>query len=213
MRLDRIVAELNLGPERQIITVVIGAVQELALFSHQTQGIWAIAAGIPAFGMVTQQVRQHFHALAHMLALDFFGHVLVVNPAVAMASDLMTQAHEFLCQLGMTLQRHAHPKHGHGQATLLKLVQNPPDTGTRAVFVNGFHGQVTVRVSGRTNNFGQELLGARVTVQDAILAAFLIIQDKLHRNARPIRPLCMGHVFTVTDQVTRVLTQGHTVSV
>src|SRR5690349_179544 len=51
---------------------------------------------------------------------------------------------------------------------------------------------------------GQELLTASVAVQHAILAALLVVEDELHRNARITRPARMGPIATVARQVARI---------
>jgi hypothetical protein len=103
---------------------------------------------------------------AHVFALGGFVHVLVViqrQPWQAISWPSSTKAR----QLGVALQGHADAKHGQRQAALLKLAQDAPHAGTRAVFVDALHAQVALRVAGRVEHLGQELLGAGVAMQHA----------------------------------------------
>ena len=91
----------------------------------------------------------------------------------------MAQLDKGLRQLRVPLQRHAHAKHGQGQAALFKLAQQAPHTGARTIFVDAFHAQVPRRVAGGVEHLGQKLLRAGVAVQDRVLAAFLVVQHEL----------------------------------
>jgi hypothetical protein len=68
--------------------------------------------------------------------------VLVVDPAPAVAGDLVAQFDEGGGEVGVALQRHADAEHGERQPRFLELAQDAPDAGARAVFVDAFHAQV-----------------------------------------------------------------------
>src|SRR5690554_4473362 len=140
-----------------------------------------------------------------MLALDVLRHLLVVNPAVAVTGNLVTQLLEGMCHFGMTLQRHGHTKDRQRQAPTLKLTQNAPYTGTGAILIDGLHAQVTVGIGSRSDDLGEELLGAGITVQHAILAALFVVEDKLYGYFRASRPVGMGRVTAVADKITGVI--------
>ena len=56
----------------------------------------------------------------------------------------------------------------------------------------------------RTDNFGQEHLGCRITMKDVVLAALFIIQHKLHGDTGIVRPGCMRRRRPIADHVTRI---------
>ena len=103
--------------------------------------------------------------------------------------------------VGAALQRHADAEHRQRQAALFKLAQQPPHARARAVFIDAFHAQVALGVGGRTGHFGQKLLAAGIAVQHRVLAAFFVVQHKLHRDAGPAGPLGMRRVAAVASQV------------
>jgi hypothetical protein len=121
-----------------------------------------------------------------VFALGGLVHGLVVNPAPAVAGDLVAQFLEGGGQVRVAFQRHAHAKHGERQAALLEFAQDAPHARTRTVFVNAFHADVAFGVAGRVEHFRQELLRAGVAVQHAVFAAFLIVQHELHAMQAPL---------------------------
>jgi hypothetical protein len=60
-------------------------------------------------GALAGQRSMMLHARAHVLALGGLVHVLVVDPAPAVAGDLVAQLHEGGGDLGAALQRHDTP--------------------------------------------------------------------------------------------------------
>jgi CheY-like chemotaxis protein len=138
------------------------------------------------------------HAAGHVLALHLFRQVLVVDPAPAVAGDLVAQLDEGLGQLGVTLQRHRDAEDGQRQAAALELAQDAPHP--RAVLVDALHRQVAGRVGGGLN-ISEELLAAGVAVQHRVLAAFLVVQHELHGHPGVAGPAGVGWVAAVADQV------------
>jgi CheY-like chemotaxis protein len=72
----------------------------------------------------------------HVLALGGLVDVLVVDPAPAVAGDLVAQLDEGGGHLGVALQRHRHAEDGQRQAAALELAQDAPDAHARAVLVD-----------------------------------------------------------------------------
>ena len=62
-----------------------------------------------------------------------------------------------------------------------------------------------IRIAGRADDVRQELLGTGIAVQNVVFRPFLIIQHKLHGNARLIRPPRVRRVACVTAQIPRVI--------
>jgi len=64
-------------------------------------------------------------------------------------------------------------------------------------------------VGGRADDLGEELFGARVAVQHAVLAAFFVVEDELQGHARAAGPLGVGRVLAVTDEIARIVIVDH----
>ncbi|MNQ81718.1 hypothetical protein D3C85_967520 [compost metagenome] len=143
-----------------------------------------------------------------MFAFGGLVHVLIVDPAPAVARDFMAQLREGGGQFGVALQRHADAEDGQRQLPLLEFAQDAPHAHARTVFVDAFHADVPFRKAGRVEQFRQELFGSRVSVEHAVFTAFFVIQHKLDRDARIAGPLRMRRIASVADQVAGVGQRG-----
>ena len=80
-----------------------------------------------------------------------------------------------------------------------------PEAGTGAVFVDQLHVHVTHARPGRgADDLGQESLGRGVAVQDVVLAALLVIDDELNRDARLVWPIGERRRAPIADHVARI---------
>ncbi len=199
----------DLGPEGQVVAVVVGVVDEAAVLDDEAARVGAVAAGVPAQRRAARQLADDLHADAHVLALGGFVDVLVVDPAPAVAGDLVAQVHKGLRHIRMALQRHRHAKDRQRQAALFELAQDAPDACARAVLIEALHAHVPRRVGCRADDLGEERLGARVAVQHAVLAAFFVVEDELQGDARAAGPLGVGRGLAVTDEIARIVLVGH----
>ncbi|MNN27558.1 hypothetical protein D3C81_1410970 [compost metagenome] len=201
--------DFHFGPEGQVVAVVVGVVQEAAVLDDKPARVGAVAAGVPAQRQLAGQLLDDLHADAHVLALGGFVHVLVVDPAPAMAGDLVAQFDEGAGQFRMALQRHRYAEDGQRQAALLELAQDAPDAGARAVFIDALHAHVAVGVGRGADDLGEELLGGGVAVQHAVLAAFFVVEHELQRNARAARPAGVRRLGAVTDEIAWIVLCCH----
>ena len=87
-----------------------------------------------------------------------------MDPAPAVASNLVAELLERPYQRGVALQCHADGKHGQRQLAFFKFPKNAPHTDTGAVFVNAFHADMARGVAWRIEHLGQKLLGAGIAV-------------------------------------------------
>src|SRR3546814_1938535 len=69
MRPDDAVRQIDGHPERQVVAVVVGVVQEAALFHKQPARIRAVAAGVPAFGMLRSE--EHTSELQSLMRTSY----------------------------------------------------------------------------------------------------------------------------------------------
>ena len=204
LRSYRAIALLYPHPERQVVTVVIAVVFKAAEIGHQTMRLRAVASGVPAQRPLAGELGQDLHTDSHVFALACFVQVLVADPAPAVAGNLVPEFLEGSAQLRVPLQRHADAKHRERQLAALKLAQDAPDAGARAVLVEALHAEVARRKRRRAGHFGEKLLGRSITMQHRVLGAFFVVQHKLQRDAGLRGPRCMRRVGPVADQVARV---------
>ena len=192
-------------PERQVVAVVVAVVLVAAVVGHQAFGVGAVAPGVPTQRpLAVGQLANGAGGDLDMAALLRLVHVLVMNPAPAVAGDLMALLGEPVREFGVALQRHRHAEHGQRQSAFFKLAQDAPHPGARAVFVHRLHRQVPRLEGRRADDLGQKSLRRRVAVQHAVLAAFFIVEDELHRDAGLSGPVRMRWCAAVADQVARI---------
>ena len=110
-----------------------------------------------------------------MRALGLDIHMLIVDPAPAVADHVVVGGLNRRHDIGMPRQRHRHAEDGQRQPALAELAVNAPEPGTAAVLVQRVHRHMSVRVAGRADNVGEKLLGARVAVQDVVFRPLFII--------------------------------------
>ena len=205
LRHFRAARHFDVHPERQVVAVVVGVVQEAAIFGDQTTRVRTVAAGVPAERPLAGHAFDRFHAEAHVLRFLLRRHVLIVDPAIAVAGDLMAEFDECARHFRMPFDRHADAEHRQRQLALFELAQDAPHAGARAVFVDRLHAHVARRIGRRADDLRQELLRAGIAVQHAVFAAFFVVQDELHRDARAARPVGMQRVAAVADQIAWVV--------
>ena len=142
----------------------------------------------------------------HVLAFGFFADILIVDPAPAVARHFMTALDHSRRRLGVTLQCHADGQHGGVDLAFLEQAQQPPEPDPAAILVDRFHVHVTHAHQGLgADDLGQERLGGRVAVEDAILASLLVGKDDLHRDPGAVGPIGVGGIPAVADHVPRIV--------
>src|SRR6266850_5111624 len=77
--------------EREFVAVVVGVVYEAAVLDHQRPGVRAGAPRIPSERPLAGEAPMNIDRAPHVPALRLDRHVLVVDPAPAMARDLVAR--------------------------------------------------------------------------------------------------------------------------
>ena len=116
----------------------------------------------------------------------------------------MPEFHQRGGEFRVALQRHAHAKYRQRQLALLELAQDAPDATAGTVLVDALHADMALRIAGRIEHLGEELLRAGVAVQHAVLAAFLVVEHELHGDPGFARPVGPGRAAGVADQIARI---------
>ena len=147
--------------------------------------------------------------LEQVRALLFFVHVLVVDPAQAVAADLVAVVDHLADRLRVTLRSHGDRVDGQRDALLPEQVEDPPHAGAASVLVEGLHAHVAntlQRLGG--DHLGEEGLGLLVTVQDVPLAALFVVRGRTRARSWRFRAIAGSGCAAVTDHVAGVVI-GH----
>jgi len=70
-----------------------------------------------------------------MAAFGAFVHTVVIDPAPAMAGNLVAERNHGHYSLRIARHRHAHRKYGQRQSPLFEQAQQPPQAGAAAVLI------------------------------------------------------------------------------
>ena len=137
--------------------------------------------------------------------LDVGRRVAIVDPLVAVGRDLPARLVHRRDRLGIARHRGRDRVDGHRNRPLGEHAMQAPEAGARAVFVDRLHVHVAHAGPGRgADDLRQERLRGGVAVQDVVLAALLVVDDELHRDARLVRPVGEGRRAPVADHVARI---------
>ncbi|MNQ08194.1 hypothetical protein D3C85_209870 [compost metagenome] len=119
-----------------------------------------------------------------------------------MAGDLVAGGGQRLADLGDEFQRPADGEGGQRQAAGGEQLEDAPDAGARAVFVQALDARVALARAWRApRQLVQVSLGLGVAIEDAGFRALLDVQHELHGDARLARPVRMGWAAGVADEV------------
>src|SRR3990170_6653466 len=118
-----------------VVVVVVGVVDEAAFLHHQPPRVRAGAPGVPAERTLAGQPAMHLDRALHVLSLHVQRHVLVVDPAPAVARHLVPGLEESLDRGRVALHCHRHAEHGERQLVALEELEQPPHADARAVLV------------------------------------------------------------------------------
>ncbi|MNS90675.1 hypothetical protein D3C72_1247360 [compost metagenome] len=139
-------------PEWQVVAIIISVITKTAMFDHQFARIRGIAPRVPTLRSGPRQFADNLHGFTHVFAFRCFIHVLVGNPAQAMAGDFMPQLLEGCHRFRIAFQGHRYAKHRQRQSPLLEHAQQAPQPGARTIFINRLHAQVARGKGGRTDH-------------------------------------------------------------
>src|SRR6476646_9436717 len=161
----------------KVIVVVVGIVDEPAVLDHELARVRAGAPGVPAERTLAGELAVNLDRALHVLALDRFGDILVVDPAPSVARDLVPGLEQRVDRGGVALHRHRDPVYGKRHLVAREELEDPPHTYARAVLVDRLHRHVAHALQRpRADDLGKEGFRGRVAVQDRVFAAFFVVE-------------------------------------
>ena len=131
-------------PVGQVVVIGIAVVQKAAFFHHQAPGIGTGAAGVPTQRAFAADFGEDADGFEHVFTLLRFIHVLVVDPAITVAADLVPGLDHGADHIRMALGGHCHGKHRERNIELAKQLEDAPHACTAAVLIQRLHAHVAL---------------------------------------------------------------------
>ena len=205
VRDDEVGAAMFRVPVRQLVGIGVRVVKEAAFLDHETPGVGAVPARVPAEGALAGDPGLDLDRLPEMLAFGVDVEILVVDPAIAVARDLPSRLVHRGHRLGVALESHRDPVHGDRHVARGEDAVQAPEPRPAAVLVERLHVHVALAGEGPgAQDLGEEGLRRGVAVEDAVLRPFLVVDDELDGDPRVVRPLGLRRVAAVSVQVSGV---------
>jgi hypothetical protein len=133
-----------------------------------------------------------------MFALHLFVDVVIVDPAIAVADDLMATFDKGVGHLWITLKRCGHAEYTERNVELGEDTQYTPYTDARAVLKGRFHERIAFPRHRRKTDVVEHPLRGRVPGEDGCLPASFVVEIKVKRYTGVAGPLRIGWIFAVT---------------
>ena len=203
---DDQVRALGLGaPERKIVRIIVGVIEEPAFGGDKPPRVLGCPSGVPAERAFAADAAVDLDGALKMLRLLGFAHAVIIDPAIAVRGDFMAVRQRPLDHRRMAFHRHRHGKQRQRHAAVAEQVEETPHAGTRAIFIDRFHRHVARALERRrADDLGQEHFGCRIAVEHRVLGAFLVIQHELDGDPGVARPARMRRRGAVADHVARI---------
>ena len=152
-------------------------------------------------GRLADQLRQAFDRKAHVLALDLFGHRAIVDPAIAVADDLVPAAHAGLGQFGVLLESAHDAQNADHDRELGKDVEQAPGAAATAVFEHQLDERHASTALGADTDVVEHALGHGVAIGERRLPAALDVEVEVDGDMRAVRPSRVRRELPVSDEV------------
>ena len=157
-------------------------------------------AAIPALGAVAGGVLDDAGGLGQSVALGGLVHIGVAVPTEAVAHHIPAGLADGRRRLGGALQALRHGIDGAGQAGAGEKPMQPPEADAAAILEHALGREVTAfRQAGGA--LGQGVLALRVAIGHRALAALLVIDDEVEREARTARPAGIGGIAAIAFKI------------
>ena len=187
-------------PVGQLVGEQVAIVEEAAFLADQPARVGSGPSGHPTERSFAGQLREAFDRQPDVLTLRLFGDRAIVDPAIAVADDLVPAAHAGLGQLGVQLQRAHDTQYAHGDSVLGEDVEQAPGAAPAAVFEHQLHQRHAAAVSGDADVV-EHALRHRIAVGERGLAAALDVEVEVDGDMRAAGPSRVRRELAVADEV------------
>jgi hypothetical protein len=133
-----------------------------------------------------------------MVAFHLFVDVVIVDPAIAVADDLVAAFDKGVSHLRVMLKRCGHAEYTERNIELGEDTQHTPDTDARAVLKGRFHEWIAFARYGWKTDVVEHALRGRVPGEDGCFSASFIVEIEVERYTSSTGPLWIGGIFAVT---------------
>ena len=193
-------------PVGKVVGIDVGAIKEAALLGAEPDRVDRRPSLVEAERTGARDLGMDADRLGDVLGLQVRRRVAIVDPFQAVGGDLpFGLVHR---SDGFDVARHGGGDRvdGHRNGAFGEHPVQAPEPGARAIFVDQLHVHVAhARPGRRADDLRQEGLGSGVAMQYIVLAAFLVVDDELHRHARAVRPVGEWRMTPVADHVARII--------
>ena len=194
-----------LAPVGQVVGVAVGDVGEGAGLGREIDGRHRAAAGVPAQRRLAHDLGVEADRISHLRALGSDVVVLVVDPLEAMAGDLPAGLAHRLDLRGRARQGRRDTIDGERHVVPGEEPMQAPEPGPGSVLVDRFHAPVPLAGPGLgTHDLREERLGRGIAVQQAVLAALLVVQHELDGDPGTLGPIRRRRPRPVAQHVARI---------
>src|SRR4029450_2032617 len=132
-----------------------------------------------------------------MFALHLFVDVVIVDPTIAMADDLVAAFDKGVGHLRVMLKRCGHAEYTERNVELGEDTQHTPDTDSRAVLKGRFHERITFAQHRRKTDAVAHPLGGRAPGWDGCFPASFVVEIEAERYTGVAGPLRIRGIFAV----------------
>src|SRR5207302_1576582 len=146
-----------------------------AFFNTEPSRVLAAPALIKAEGPFAEHGLMHGDALSDVFSFYLRGYVRIVDPAIAMSSNLVTGRKHGSGRFGIPLQCHSDREGGKKNVALFEQSHQPPKARSATILVEGFDVHIAQPCQGLSGRFRQMELRMRIAMKNVVFAALFNI--------------------------------------
>mmetsp|Transcript_29446 Transcript_29446/g.49716 ORF Transcript_29446/g.49716 Transcript_29446/m.49716 type:complete len:206 (+) Transcript_29446:768-1385(+) len=191
-------------PVRQLIRIGVTVIEEFTLLTDNAARVLIGLPLVDTRGVVAQQLLVYFHRGVDVRALRNRIHTLIVDPTVAVRGHFPASIHHGHSRFGIALQSHSTSKHGARLLLACEETMQSPESRPGAVVVKTLHVGVPLsRVLPHPNDFGEQVFGGLISVEQTVLGALLVVDHKLQSHLGAIGPFGIRRMLPVASNIAR----------
>src|SRR5215813_13463149 len=188
---------------RQVVRVGVAVVEKRALSHYELPRVHRRAiTAIPPERRLTGCLRYGGDGPRNGRPLRLAVQEPVLLPAMAVGADVPAARHGRLRRLRIALEGDGAREDGALDLMLVEHAQQAPEPGPAAVFEERLVGEIALAGGHRRGRL-THALATLLTVLDAVLGSFLVVDDHVHGHASVPGPADHGWCLAVPDEITR----------